>query len=249
MPELFDTTYWRGQGPLLMADRDANGNPTGLEFVGDLEGVTLNPNITRWKIKENTSGGGAIGASGVNETEIGITIGFRSVKPSHLAKILQGALTTVAGASATAQPHVVNLGKMSRMSHVKISAVAVKGVGGTPTYVLDTDYKVHPDEGLIEWLSGGTVTEALAVEIDYTYAAQQHLAVNPENADKYLVFSGMNTANNNKQQRVELYKVQLDPGAMDLISDEPQPMNVNGVLLLDTLRADGDRWYGVKSED
>jgi hypothetical protein len=36
---------------------------------------------------------------------------------------------------------------------------------------------------------------------------------------------------------------------MDLISDEPQPMNVNGVLLLDTLRAAGDQWYGAKAED
>lgn len=249
MAELFDSVYWRGQGPLLMADRDSSSNPTGLEFVGDLESVSLSPNISRWKVKENVTGAGAIGASGVQETEIGITIGFRSVKPSHLAKILQGALSVVAGGSATAEAGVVHLGKMTALENVKASSVVITNVGGAVTYVLNTDYVVHADEGLIEWLSGGTVTEDLAVEIDYDYAAQQHVAVNPSNTDKYLVFSGMNTANNDKQQRVELYKVQLDPGAMDLISDEPQPMTVNGVLLLDTTRTAGDQWYGAKAED
>ncbi len=250
MPEQFDSVYFRGQGPLMIGGRDANGKPTGLEFVGDLESVSLTPNIERFETIENTSGSGAIGASGVKRTSYSISIGFRSVKPSHLKLALQGALTAKSAGTVTNEAHTAYLDKFTPLDHTNISSVVVTGVGGTPTYVENTDYVVHAAEGLIEFISGGTITDATPVEIDYSYAAQQHVKVAPQNADKFLVFNGINTANNDKRVRVELYKVQIDPGALDnLISDEPGPMTINGVLLLDTARAAGDQLYSVKAED
>jgi len=250
MPEQFDSIYFRGQGPLMIADRDANGKPMGMEFVGDLESVSLTPNVERFEVIENTSGAGAIGSSGVKRTSYGVSIGFRSVKPSHLKLALQGALTSKAAGSVTNEVHTAYLDKFTPLEHTNVSSVVVTGAGGTPTYVENTDYIVHADEGLIEFISGGTITDGTAVEIDYSYAAQQHVKVAPQNKDKFLVFNGINTANNDKRVRVELYKVQLDPGALDnMISDEPGPMTINGVLLLDTQRAAGDQLYSVKAQD
>jgi hypothetical protein len=51
-----------------------------------------------------------------------------------------------------------------------ISALVVTGAAGTPVYVLGTDYELEDAaEGAIKILSGGTVTAALPIEIDYTY--------------------------------------------------------------------------------
>jgi len=250
MPELFDSTYFRGQGPLMVADRDVAGNPTGLEFVGDLDTVQLTPSIDRFEVIENTSGAGAVGASGVKKTSYGLQIGFRSVKPSHLARALQGALTVKASGNVVDEAQTAYLDKFTPLLNTNVSTVVVTGVGGTPVYVAGTDYNVHANEGLIEFISGGTITDGTPVLIDYAYAAQQHVAVDPQNQDKYLVFSGINTANNDKMLRVEMFKVQLDPGALDnLISDEPQPMTINGVLLRDTLRTAGDQLFSVKAQD
>lgn len=249
MPELFDTTYFRGQGPVFLGSRDAAGNPVGMQFIGDTGQITITPSIERFKINENVSGAGSVASSGIKSTEFGVSINFRSVKASHLAIAMQGDLTANASGSVTDEAHTVKLDKMSPMANVKISTVVVTGSGGTPTYVENTDYKVHGDEGMIEWLSGGTVTEDLAVLVDYAFAAQTEVRSNPQNVDKYMVFAGMNTENSNKQHRVELYKVQLDPGSLNLITDEGDEYSVSGTLLLDTLRPSGDQLFGLIAED
>lgn len=248
--EQFDSKYFRGQGPLFIAGRNAiTGAPEGLIFVGDLASVEMTPQVDRWEVRENVSGKNAIGASGVRGLSYSLTIGMRSIKPDHLAIALGADNTAKTANSVTDELHTVYLGKMSLLEHNKVTNVLITGSGGTPTYVEDTDYVVHADEGLIEWLTGGSVTEALAVEIDYDYAAQHHLAVNPANADKYIVFAGINNADNDKQTRVELYKAQLDPSARSLITDEPTDAPLSGVVLLDTLRPEGDQLYSWKTED
>jgi hypothetical protein len=61
-----------------------------------------------------------------------------------------------------------------------ISAVTVTGVGGTPTYVLDTDYSIiNATTGEIKILSGGSITSGLAIEIDYTSGARTRKKIVP----------------------------------------------------------------------
>ncbi len=54
-----------------------------------------------------------------------------------------------------------------------ISALTIDGTGGTPTYVLDTDYElVNAETGEIKILSTGSITTALVLELNYTSAAK-----------------------------------------------------------------------------
>ena len=250
MPEQFESRYFRGQGKLLFGDKDdATGKPTGLIFVGDMSTAELSPNMERGKVIENVSGAGAVGASYLKRTEYGLTINMRSIKAAHLAEALHATVTAKAAASVTDETHQAYLDKMTPLEHNKVSSVVITGVSGTPTYVLDTDYVVHADEGLVEFISGGTITDDTAVEIDYDYAAQKHVKVLPHNLDKYLVFAGVNSADNDKQTRCEMYKVKLDPSVLSMITDDSTDMPITGVLQLDALRPAGDQFYSWKLED
>lgn len=250
MAEQFDFIFWRGQGPLLLSPRDSSGNPTGFVFVGDVESVEGQPNVSRRNIKENVSGQRNTAASFITEQETAITINLKSAKPAHLAEVLQADLTTKTAASVTDEAVTASLDKFIQLAHIKVTSVVVTDSTGTTTYVADTDYVLHADEGFIEPQSTGSISEAEALLVDYDYAAQKHLAANPANTELYASFPGINTTNNDKRGRCEIYRLQIDPGFLSLIQqDQEASISVNAVMLVDSLRAAGDRLYGWKFED
>lgn len=250
MPENFASRYFLGQGKVFVGGRDAAGAPDNLVFAGDISSASMTPNIDTVETKENVTGQRATAVSIQTGVEYQLSIAFRSMKPEHAAVWMQGSNTVKAGASVTDEAVTASLGGFVPLAHVKVSSVVVTGAGGTPTYVADTDYKVHADEGLLEILDGGSITDGLALLVDYTYAAQHHVSANPANADKYIVFAGINTADNNKQTRVTIYKAKLDAGSMDLIqSDNTGEVTISGRVLIDTLRSAGDQLFSWKTED
>ena len=250
MAEQFESIYWRGQGPLMLSRRDSGGNPSGFVFVGDVESIEGQPNISRRNIKENVSGQRNTAASFITEQDTAITINLKSAKPAHLAEILQADLTAKVAASVTDEAVSASLDKFIQLAHVKVSNLVVSDSAGTTTYVAGTDYLAHGDEGFIEILGSGGIAEAQPLLVDYDYAAQKHLAANPANTELYASFPGINTTNGDKRGRCEIYKLQIDPGFLGLIQqDQEASISVNGVMLVDSLRPQGDRLYGWKFED
>lgn len=248
MPELFDTKYFRGQGPVYMGTRTVAGEPDNLVFIGDLGEATMESDVTRSEIIETVTGQGGVGSSSLTRVQYNLNIMMRSAKPAHLALALQGVATAVAGGSVTNQPHNARLGKFVRLQHVKVSGVVIP----TPTtgnYLEGTDFITHADRGMVEILTTGGIADNQPLLINYTYAAQNHVTTNPSNIDRYIVFAGKNTADNDKQTRCELYKVRLDPGALALITSEEAEYPISGRVLLDSLRPVGDQFFKWKIED
>src|SRR3989304_3097624 len=247
--ELFDSRYFAGQGPLFLGTRDAAGKPAGLVFIGDVGEVSLTPNVENSDVKENATATRAIASSINTGTEYNLSITMRSIKPDHLAIALQGAVTTKAASSATDEPHIAHEDKFIRLLHTKVSAVVVTSDPTGTTFTVNTDYIVHAAEGMIEILASGTIAEDAPLLIDYAYAAQHHISANPGNTERYLVFAGKNSADNDKQPRCEIYKVRLDPGVLGLIGSEQQEVSITGRVLVDMLRTAGDRFFAWKTED
>lgn len=248
MAENFETKYFRGQGPVFFGNRGTNGEPTGLLFVGDIGEATLTPNVDNAEIVENVTGSGGIGSSFNRRNEYQFSGTMRSVKPTHLAQFLQASHTAKIAGSVTDEAHVAYLDKFTRLQHTNVSAVVVTGSGGTPTYVENTDYILRADEGLIEFISGGTLTDAAPVLIDYSYAAQSHVKAAPDNREIYMLFAGMNNADQNRQTRCEIYRIKLDPGVLSLIQQEHAEIPITGRVLLDSSRPAGDQFYSWKIE-
>lgn len=249
MPENYASRYFRGQGPLHLSRRNADGSPVGYLFIGDVGEVSMTPNVDRGNVIENVSGSRAIAASWLNSVSFNVSFSMRSVKPEHLAMNLQGANTVVAAGSATDEPHAAGLGLMIALSKVKVSNVVVTDSTGVTTYVVNTDYVVHADIGAVEILSTGSITDAQDLLIDYDYAAQHHVDADPQNLAYSVLFAGINTADDDKQTRCEIFKFKPDPGAFDLISTEAAQSPVNGVAELDTLRTAGNQLFTWKTED
>jgi hypothetical protein len=249
--EQFDSRYFNGQGPLFLGSRDANGNPTGLIFVGDIASAELTPQIEDVKVYENVTGTAAVGARWRTRTEFQINLVMRSIKPDHLARHLQGTATAKAGTTVTDEAVKGYLGKFTFLAHNKISAVTVTDSTAVTTYVAGTDYILHADIGAIEIpASGSTITDGQDLKVDYTYASQHHIQVAPANADTYLIFAGKNRADNDKQTRCEIYKCQLDPGVLGFIqTGQEANIPISGTVLLDSLRSAGDQFYSWKTED
>lgn len=78
---------------------------------------------------------------------------------------------TVASGSVADEALVARLDKWIQLANYNIDAgtFALTGVGGTPTYTLGTDYELLADQGWVRALSGGAITEALAIEADYDH--------------------------------------------------------------------------------
>ena len=248
MPEQFNSIVFRGQGKFLLGTRDAAGKPVNLKFLGDCSAAKITPSVSRGKHIESTTGGRGVLASWINSVESAVALTLHSIRKDHLALILQGLATSKVGATVTDESHTANLDAMILLEHSKVSAVTVTHLSGTPTYVADTDYVLHADEGFIEPLSTGSITEAENVLIDYTYAAQDHVTTDPDNTEYYCVFAGKNTAAGGKQVRSEMYKVKFDPGALDLINTEAAAIPLNGTIEQDTLRPAGDQYFSYKME-
>ncbi len=247
--EQFDSKYFRGQGPLYLADRDASGNPTGFVFIGDVSAAELQPQIDRTEKLENVSGSSAVAVSTLKSVKYSLNLTMDSVKAAHLALALSGTLTAIIAGSVTDQSHTANLDKFFKLQHTKVSSVVVTDSAGTTTYVDGTDYVLRADEGVIEVLSTGNITEGQALLVDYAYAAQSLVQSNPGNVEKYLMFSGINTADNDKRMRCEIYRCKLDPGALSMITEDVQGMQINGLIELDALRPAGDQLFSWLVED
>lgn len=249
MAELFDSKYFRGQGKMFLADRDASGNAVNAVFLGDCSIANIQPNVSRGQHLESSSGGRAVAASWIESLSYNGSITLHSIKGDHLAKAQQGVATAKTGTTVSNEAHTANDDSFIFVAHTKISAITVTDVPGTTTYVADTDYIVHADIGAIEVLSAGSIADASVVHIDYTYATQTHITASPDNVARTIIFAGINTADNSKQTRCECYKVKIDPAALQMITTGAAAMSMNFVIEQDSLRPAGDQFFSWKTED
>ncbi len=249
--EQFKSKYFRGQGAMFLADRDASGNAINALFIGNCSSAGLTANVERGEKVESVTGGGATDASFIKRVSYTLALEMDSIRKDHLKMQLQGTLTDKVGASVTDEPHVGYHDGFVLLDHTKVSTVVVTDSAGTTTYTegAANDYVLKGDQGMIEILAGGSIADVQALLIDYVYAAQAHVSASASNLEKYLVFAGMNSADNDKQTRVEVYKVKLDPSVMDLITDDTASATINGTVQLDSLRAVGDQLFSWKVEE
>ena len=248
MSENYDSNYFRGQGAVFFGDLDANNNPSNLVFIGDCNSAELSGSTERGKAIEKRTGKGAVAASWIKSQSYSIALAMRSIKPAHLALALQGANTVKTGATVSDESHYAQPDAFISLAHNKVSSVVVTNNTNATTYVANTDYIVHADEGMIEILSTGNISAGQEVFVDYSYATQSHIKVNPNDLEKCIVFAGINTADNNKQVRCEMYKVKLDPSVLSMINDEAADMSINGELQVASSRPAGDQLYNWKVE-
>lgn len=247
--EDFESRYFRGQGKMFIGTRDAAGQPSGLVFVGNVSSADLTGQIERASKIESVSGSGGTAASFIKSSKFNISMALSSIKAAHLKEALHGVVTLKPAASVTDEAQTGYLDKFLRLAHTNVSAVVVTDDTGVTTYTVDVDYVVNLLSGMIEVLSTGAITEAQPLLIDYAHAAQTHTSSSPNNETKYVVFDGVNSAEDDKKVRCEMYRVKFSPGSLSLITDDTSDVTLEGELELDSLRATGDQFFAWKIQD
>jgi len=88
-------------------------------------------------------------------------------------------VTTQTAASITDQALTALLDRWVDIGKIDISNVVVTDVGAATTYVENTDYEIDAAAGLFRALTGGSITDAEALLIDFDYA---NATINQTNA-------------------------------------------------------------------
>lgn len=230
-----------GRGEVYIDRLDANGARTGETLLGDCPGFSLSASAEFREAYNNTIASAALLRSTAIRSTCKVSIQCRELRSDIVAIALLGTKGTEAqtGTSVTNED-VTSSAVIGRWYQLggdatprrSVSSVTVTGNGGSPTYTLDTDYKLDTVRGRIGIL-GGAITAGSIVEVDYTYATistgDKIVLNNATTINAFVRFIG--TPASGPTWEAELWNVNLQPsGEIALIGDDYISFTLEGVL-------------------
>lgn len=232
-------SYFSGQGRVYLADRDANGNPLDLRWVGNVPDLKISLKVDKKSHKESHSGQRLTDFELVTGKEGELSCTLEDFSKDNLKLVVYGAHASVTSGSVTNEAFAAGVvaGSMRLLANQFVSSVVITDSSGTPKTLDTAQYKVHASQGAVEFLDITTdgpyvqpfkaaYTKGAAVRTAMFKTAQPQL---------WLRFDGINTADQNKRVIVDLYKVSIDPTKdLSLIGDDLQKFELSGMVLADT---------------
>ncbi len=238
MPEI----YFSGQGTVYTATRDISGNAVGYRDIGNVPSLRLTLETDVLEHKESRTGQRLTDLRLTRERTARISMTMESLTKANLMMLLYGTSSTVSAGTSTLEPFPSGLvaGDMVSLAFPLVNPspafVLVDSAGSPATLTEGTHYKVDKGAGMVTMLTVGAYTQPF--KATYNYLAEDIVPFFREpSTERFLRFSGLNTANANKPVIVELYRVVFDPvGNLDLINDEFAQFELEGSVLYDSTR-------------
>lgn len=233
--------YYSGQGICMMGERDGNGKPMGMLPIGNVPELTISIEQTTEEHKESWSGQRAVDVVLATETSVSVTLTFESFDPEMLALGLLGTVTDQAAATETDLEVIVYLDKWTYLDHVDVSNVSFKdALDAALTGVEGTDYEVNAEGGAVLFKTGNTdgVVDGDTIKVTYDYTQQYDLqALTTAAPERYFILDGLNTQDNNKPVRLEIFRLQTQPfTGLGFINDGIAQASVTATALADATR-------------
>lgn len=231
-------TYYYGQGRVFLSKRDQKGNPIDLRWVGDVSEVSVSLNVETLTHKESYSGQRTTARKLVTGTEGEVNMKFHELSHENLALLLRGNTTNVEGStvSAEALPNKVVAGQRIPLVNQNVSNVTIS------TLSEGVDFEVDKVFGAITFLKEQS---NLQQTVSYTYGATKNTAMLTEQAeDLFLRYEGINLAESDEYQLVELFKINFEPtSALALINTENSlaALDAKAAVLADNTRANDSK--------
>jgi hypothetical protein len=233
--------YFSGQGRVYIGTRDTNGNPQAMRWLGNVPELRVSLNVETIEHKESYSGQRLTDLSLIKGKDGEFSCGVEDFSIENLELTLYGQTSSVTSGSVTneALPTGAVAGSIYLLANQFVSSVVVKDSAGTPATLTEgTHYKVHVEQGAIEFLNVAGFTQPF--KVNYSYGAAKRLAMfKSAQPEVWLRFDGLNTADSNKRVIVDLYRVVLNPSKdFSLVGDEIQRFELTGRVLADTTKSD-----------
>lgn len=207
--------YFLLRGDIDIADRLTTGEPTKLQALGESPQFEL---MIEEQRAENYATSGAL-----NEKDLSVTIqidvkGVLTMKEAdadRLTLAVFGEKAADAGGAVTNQAFPSGIADGERHllpgRPLNVTSVSIVDSAGTPaTLVADTDYTLDADAGIVEFLDVSGFTQPF--KANYTEGASTGVAIATKvTPEKYLLFRGINLADNEKPLFAEFYRTRIGP--------------------------------------
>lgn len=230
-------TYSYGQGRVLVAHRLPNGQPGPFRWVGDVSELSIALNVEDFTHKESYSGNRLEVRKIITSKSGELTCKFHEMSTENLSLMLLGKthLTEAGEASEITLPETIAADDVISLPHQNISNVKI------PTLTENTDFVVDSTFGTITFLKP---QQSFTKKASYHYGAVSSVALlNDQPVDLFLRFEGVNLAEKNEWNLVELYKVNFNPtDALSLINNDNNLDALTGKakILADTTKVAND---------
>lgn len=235
-------SYFSGQGRVYLAQRDTNGNPLALRWVGNVSDLKVSLNVETIEHKESYSGQRLTDLQLIKSKDGEFSCTLEDFSVENLELSLFGTTTSVTAGTVTAEalPTGITAGETRLLANQIVSSVVINDSSATPKTLPETQYTVYANQGAITFndiTTGGPYTQPF--KVDYSYGATKRTAMfrSPQ-PELWLRFDGLNTADGNKPVILDLYRVAINPTKdLSLISDELQRFELSGRVLADAAKA------------
>jgi hypothetical protein len=243
---VLNTEYFSGQGVVMLGTRETDGSPAGLRPVGTVRDMTLNVTTTELTEKETQTGARGAELTLTTEVNVALSMTLKSLDKENLALATLGGNTDKIAGTVTDQSVKLTGELYMPLNFINVSAVVVTDSLGATTYVVETDYKVDEQSGLIQRVEGGAITTGDIVLVDFAYASQSVIEAqtSSQSPDRWVRFNGLNTANGDKPVVIDFFKVNTAPlSNLALITDDTAGLELSMSVLFDSLRPSAESNY------
>ncbi|MCE5420256.1 MAG: hypothetical protein JJ713_05665 [Acidithiobacillus sp.] len=230
--------YFSGQGRVYLAQRDPNGNPLALRWVGNVPDLKITLNVETMEHKESYSGQRLTDLQLIKGKDGEFSCTLEDLSSENLELSLYGVTSTVTAGTVSGEKLADGIvaGETRLLANQFVSGVVIKDSSGTPKTLPAAQYTVHANQGAITFSdlsTGGPYTQPFLV--DYAYGAARRTAMfKSAMPELWLRFDGINTADANKPVIVDLYRVAINPTKdLSLIGDDLQKFELTGRVLAD----------------
>ena len=233
-----DLYTYIGAGQVYLENLSAS---KGLLPIGEVSKLEMSIETDKKTLQSHVQGGGGLADSVARISALNFAMDVNSLSPENLAMAMYGSTSAAASETITDESHTAYPGALVSFTAVPDltdpASVVVTGTGGTPTYVLGTDYDLSPAGILIK--ASGSIAAATPILVDYLSKAHNVLEMLTNSGDSYrLVFEGLNEARSDKPVIAELYRNKFDPtSGLGLISDDFGTLSLTGSVLKDPAKA------------
>ncbi|MDP8171614.1 hypothetical protein QJU96_10000 [Pasteurella skyensis] len=230
-------TYSYGQGAVYLAPRLPNGEAGTFRWVGDVSELSVSLSVEDFTHKESYSGQRQEVRKIITGKSGEVSIKFHELSSENLSLMLLGEVSKTTAGSVTneALPSTIKAGDRIALAHQNVSKVKIQSL------TENTDFIVNSIFGTIEFL---TEQSNFDKTVAYSYGEVENVAIlNSNPQDLFLRFEGINLAEQNEWNLVELYKINFNPtDALSLINNENSldGLNSKAKILADTTKTGDD---------
>lgn len=243
-----------GAGEVLFDRFDASGASTGYRHVGNCESLTIAPSVEKLSKKSSMKGKRTVYKEVVIGQEAEITLVLSEYDPENLALAFRGDTINFNQDAAVGLTNqainggvALNFDRWYPLGKKQLSNVVIEQ--GGPALVLNTDYELNAELGLVKILSTGNGAEAITTwDGDAAYVSDKLVRglASSSILGRLKYFSATDQVSGPRYE-LDVHKLELAPeGEVGLISEEFGTFTLKGKAQEDTSKPDGEEFYTLR---